>query len=80
MSAKTITIVKGNIELNVDEDQKDRYLKLGYSVVDSSGKIIEEAPLTDVGALQHKVSELIAENERLKAEIAKLKKAPKKSV
>lgn len=67
-----ITIRKGNVELNVPEDQKDRYLKLGYSVYDN-GKLVEEAPINDIGALQLKVSALLTENAKLKDEIAKLK-------
>lgn len=69
----TIKIVKGNIELDVPADQKDRYLKLGYSVIDNNGKIVEEAPIADVGALQSKVSVLLEENTKLKSENAKLK-------
>jgi cell division protein FtsB len=68
-----ITIRKGNVELNVPLDQKDRYLKLGYSVYEGK-KLIEEAPTTDVGVLQSKVASLLAENKELKAEITKLKK------
>lgn len=72
-----ITIRKGNKELHVPEDQKGRYLALGYSVYEGD-KLVEEAPTNDVGALQAKIAKLIAENESLKAEIAKLK-APKKA-
>lgn len=71
-----ITIRKGNTELTVPEDQKSRYLSLGYSVYEGN-KLVEEAPTQDVGVLQTKVASLMAENEKLKAEIAKLK--PKKT-
>lgn len=70
----TIKILKGNVELDVPADQKERYMRLGYSVVDNEGHIIEEAPLQDIGALQGRVAELLSENSALKAEIAKLKK------
>lgn len=70
----TITVIKGNVELDVPADERERYVKLGYSVIDkATGKIIEEAPITDVGALQVRVAELVAENTKLKAEITKLK-------
>ena len=69
---KVITVRKGNTELTVPADQRERYLKLGYSVFDDKGNLVEEAPATDVGALQAKVSALIKENEELKAEIKKL--------
>lgn len=69
---KNITIRRGNTELTVPEDQKERYLKLGYSVYEN-GKMVEEAPLKDAGALQRRVSELLQENASLKAENQKLK-------
>ena len=69
---KNITIRRGNTELTVPEDQKERYLKLGYSVYEN-GKMVEEAPLKDAGALQRRVSELLQENASLKAENKKLK-------
>lgn len=67
-----ITIRKGNVELSVPAEQKDRYLKLGYSVYEGN-KLVEEAPSDDVGALRAKISQLIAENDKLKAENKKLK-------
>lgn len=66
-----ITIRKGNVELNVSADQKDRYLALGYSVYDGNN-LIEEAPTNDVGALQAKVAELTKQNEELKSKIEAL--------
>lgn len=72
-----ITIRKENVELTVPEDQKDRYLKLGYSVY-SDGKLVEEAPINDVGALRLKVSELEALVKQKDEEIKKLKQASAK--
>ena len=74
-----ITVRKGNIELDIADEQKDRYLKLGYSVFEGD-KLVEEAPTTDVGALTSKIIELTTENAKLKAENAKLKSAAKKSI
>lgn len=69
-----ITVRRGNVELTVPEDAKEKYINLGYSVIDpETGVIIEEAPSNDVGFLQNKVAKLLEENEALKAEIAKLK-------
>lgn len=75
-----VLVRKGNVELNIPADEKDKYLKLGYSVYEGN-KLVEEAPTTDVGALTAKVIELTAENEKLKATIEKLtaKKSSKKS-
>ncbi|MBR4377353.1 MAG: hypothetical protein IKP50_00485 [Bacilli bacterium] len=72
---ETITVVRGNEELDVPADQKERYKKLGYHVIDKkTGKVLEKAPLTDVASLQSLVVKLENENKELKAEIQKLKK------
>lgn len=68
----SITVRKGNVELHVPEDEKERYLKLGYSVYNGD-KLIEEAPTNDVGALLAKINSLETENSQLKKENAKLK-------
>lgn len=68
----SITVRKGNVELHVPEDEKERYLKLGYSVYNGD-KLIEEAPTNDVGALLTKINSLETENAQLKKENAKLK-------
>ena len=67
-----ICVRKENVELHVPEDQKERYLKLGYSVY-KGDKLIEEAPTNDVGALLAKINFLETENAQLKKENAKLK-------
>ena len=73
------TIVrKGNVELNIPEDEKERYLKLGYSVYDGD-KLVEEALTDDVSALTTKILSLEAENKQLKKEIATLKRDLKKA-
>lgn len=75
-----ITVVRGNVELDVPAEQKERYKNLGYSVVEkSTGKVIEEALSNDIGVLQSKITELQNENAKLKAENAKLKKSANKS-
>ena len=69
-----ITVLRGNEELDVPVDQKERYKKLGYHVIDKqSGKVLEKAPLTDVASLQNLVVKLENENKSLKDEIQKLK-------
>lgn len=68
----SITVRKGNVELHVPEDEKERYLKLGYSVYNGD-KLIEEALTNDVSALLAKINSLETENAQLKKENAKLK-------
>lgn len=73
----SITVRKGNVELHVPEDEKERYLKLGYSVYNGD-KLVEEALTEDVGVLLTKINTLETENERLKKENLKLKNDLKK--
>lgn len=73
----SITVRKGNVELHVPEDEKERYLKLGYSVYNRD-KLVEEALTEDVSVLLTKINTLETENERLKKENLKLKNDLKK--
>ena len=41
---RMITVRKSNKELTVPEEQKERYLSLGFSVFDEHGKLVEAAP------------------------------------
>ena len=75
-----ITVLKGNEELDVPADQKERYKKLGYHVIDKqSGKVLEKAPLTDVASLQNLVVKLEKENKSLRDELQKLKTTKKQT-
>lgn len=65
-----ITVRRANVTLQVDEDQKDYYMERGYSVINSSGEVLEEAMPNDVGQLQLLVSEL-------REELAKYKTSSK---
>lgn len=67
-----ITVRKGNTELDVPEDQKDRYLKLGYSVYEGE-KLVEEALTDDVGVLLSKISAQQNNIAELEKEVTKLK-------
>lgn len=68
----SITVRKGNVELHVPEDQKDRYLKLGYSVYDGD-KLVEEALTEDVSVLLAKIASQKDTITKLEKEISKLK-------
>lgn len=64
-----LVVKKGNKQYKINENQKERYLKAGFDVLDAKGKVKERGELATPKRLQ----ELQAENEKLKAEIAKLK-------
>ncbi len=83
---KTLTVVRGNTELNILPTDKEYYLLKGFSVLGKNGVIIEEAIPTDYNALktkfdelQKKYDELKAENEKLKAGVKTAEKKDKKN-
>ena len=81
-----IKVRKANKMLSISEDAKDRYLAMGFSVIDESGKVIQEAVPVDVNqlklgyakiseeakTLRGKVAELEAQNDYLKQENTRL--------
>jgi len=69
-SVKTIQVQRANVVLSVPEYDKANYLAKGYDVLDEVGNVVEESMPNDVPTLQAKVNELIAENKRLKEQLA----------
>ena len=74
-----ITVRKGNVELTVPAEQKDRYLKLGYSVYEGD-KVVEEAFPDDVEVLKAKIIALMDENAELKKKLEAKPKTTKAKV
>ena len=72
MSDKII-VRRANVLLEVPQDQQDEYLAKGFDVLDSKGKVVVEATMTnDISTLRKKLAEaqekikvLAAENKRL---------------
>lgn len=64
-----IIVKRANVVLEVLPEEKDYYMSLGYSVLDKSGKVIEESLPTDVNALQIMVAKLQKENAELKEKL-----------
>lgn len=80
--AKTVTVKRRNVYLDVPADAVDKYLAKGYDVVDSLGNVIKEHVPNDPSALKlaydkhvAKIEELEAEIVKLRAEVAKLRLA-----
>lgn len=67
--------VKNNKVYTIDETSKESYLAQGYDIVDESGKVIERSPQSTVKYSEYE--KVIAENKKLKAQVAKLKKTEK---
>lgn len=62
-------VKKSNVELTIAEHLVDEYLEMGYSLLDESGKVVRRKK-TD----EETVSELKAQNRKLKNEIENLQK------
>lgn len=68
-----ITVRKSNVVLKVDESLQDKYLKDGFSVIDTeTGLPIIEAISTDVPTLQEKVKTLTYHNNKLNEKVKEL--------
>lgn len=67
-----VRIERGNVVLKVQEHEVQRYLKLGYNVTDSTGKVLQEAIPNDLGTLQKHYVEHKKRIDELEAIVAKL--------
>jgi len=84
-----IRVVKGNKELQVEDNFEDKYLSDGWSVIDDKGKVLKAPVNAKVDAkefavlqkkyddLKEKYEESEKENEALAAKVQELEK-PKK--
>jgi polyhydroxyalkanoate synthesis regulator phasin len=78
-----VAVQRYNVILEIDEEELDKYMSLGYNQIDiNTGEILHEAIPTDVNVLKLKYQEhkeKIAELEQqVKDLTAKLKKREKK--
>ena len=63
-------VCNGNVYLTVSEDEVDKYLSKGYSLVDEkTGKIIKQSIPTEIGPLKKLYSEQLEINKLLTEEI-----------
>ena len=67
-------VCQGNVYLTVEEDEIDKYLAKGFSLVDErTGKIIKQSIPTEIGPLKKMYSEQVELNQKLASEIALLR-------
>lgn len=69
MTDNLIYVRRANVRLQVKESDKDYYLAHGYSVIEKSGRVIEEGEINDVATLKAENKKLKAENKELRAVI-----------
>lgn len=77
-------VEKGNVVLDIKDSEVQRYLDLGYNVVDKDGKIIQRCIPTDIGTLRKcyiehtkRIEELETLVGTLQSQLKESKKAPK---
>lgn len=74
-----ITVQRGNVVLDIKPDDKEHYRKIGFSVIDASGKVTEGPLNTDnIGELKVRIGELTKQLEEANKVIAEQKKTIEK--
>ena len=68
--------IKGNKVYTVNETSKKSYLSQGYDIIDDSGDIIEQSPVSTVPYSEY--AKVIAENEVLQSQLAAASSSRKK--
>ena len=67
-------VCKGNVYLDIADEDVEKYMAKGFSVVDpKTGKILKQSIPTEIGPLKKLYSEQLKLNEALQAEIAILR-------
>lgn len=74
-------VERGNVVLRISDEDTERYVNMGYDLVDEKGNIIQQSVPKSITTLQkmykehiEKIKQLETENAKLKAENKKLKK------
>lgn len=66
-------VERGNVVQKVKDSEIDRYLDMGYNVIDENGKVIKACIPTDLGALRAAYISHTETIKRQQAEIEELK-------
>lgn len=64
-----VTVKRGNIELNIDETEVNKFLANGYDQIGDNGKIVKEATGGKTVSIEE-YKMLLAENAELKKKLA----------
>lgn len=60
-----LIVKKGNRQYKIDDRDKEKYKKAGYSIINEKGKVLESAELT----IKEELKALRKENAELKAKL-----------
>ena len=67
-----VKIQRANTVLDIEDEDVERYVNLGYNVIDNKGNILREAIPNDVGVLQRAYIENRRKIEQLEKQIKEL--------
>lgn len=70
-----VDVQRGNVFLTIDEEDIEKYMAKGFSVVDAQGRVIRQSIPTSLSELQKAYSEHVNIIKEKDAEIAALKSA-----
>lgn len=77
---------KANVVLTIKDSEVNRFVDLGYDVIDDNGTILQKTVPNDLAVLKNayiehtqEIEKLTAELAKAKSELAKAKKANKKA-
>lgn len=79
MVGNMLRVLKGNQETLISPENKDEYLKKGYSVIDEDGTVLESGT-KNKRMIEEELKAANKKIEELEAEIAKLKKGSGKKL
>lgn len=74
-----VKVQRGNVVLQIEDYNVDKYMGMGYNVIDDKGNIINECIPTDLGSLQKHFVESKKKIAELENQIAQLQKKEKAS-
>ena len=66
-------VQRANVILTIPNEDVDKYMAKGFSLIDKSGKVIKQSVPTELGQLQKAYSEHVAYIKKLESELAALK-------
>lgn len=79
MVGNMLRVLKGNQETLISPENKEEYLKKGYSVIDEDGTVLEQGT-KNKRMIEEELKAANKKIEELEAEIAKLKKGSGKKL
>ena len=68
-----VDVQRANVILTISEEEVDKYMSKGFSVIDANGNVVKQSVPTELSQLQKAYSEHVATIQQLNSEIANLR-------